>query len=118
MTSQFVLRVAILGFIALAMFSIIFLRLWYLQVLSGNKYVEAAQNNRVREFQIVAPRGEIQDRNGNVLVGNRTALSLQVETDKMPSGEVAQHAEFRRLGQVIGLDASQVEHKIEADMKE
>jgi penicillin-binding protein 2 len=78
-TSQFAFRVAVLGGIALVMFSIIFLRLWYLQVLSGDKYLAEAQNNQVREIRVQAPRGEILDRNGKVLVDNRTALALQVE---------------------------------------
>ena len=68
-----------LGGIALAMFSIIFFRLWYLEVLSGDEYLEQAQNNRVREIKVPAPRGEILDRNGEVLVDNRTALALQVQ---------------------------------------
>jgi penicillin-binding protein 2 len=32
-------RVAIIGGIAIALFSVIFFRLWYLQVLSGEQYV-------------------------------------------------------------------------------
>lgn len=113
MTSQFALRVAILGGLALAMFSIIFLRLWYLQVLSGDKYTEAAQNNRIREVKIVAPRGEIEDRNGQVLVGNRTALSLQIQPDRLPHGRSARKQELRSLSKVVGLTVRQIEHKID-----
>ena len=54
-TSQFAFRVAVLGGIALVLFSIIFLRLWYLQVLSGDKYLAEAQNNQVREIRVQAP---------------------------------------------------------------
>jgi len=39
MSSGFALRVAILGGAALVMFAVIFFRLWYLQVLSGDKYL-------------------------------------------------------------------------------
>ena len=58
------LRVAVLGGIALVAFAIIFLRLWYLEVLSGDQYLAEAQNNQVREFTVQAPRGEILDRFG------------------------------------------------------
>ena len=34
-------------------------RLWYLQVLSGDHYLAQADNNRVREVKIQAPRGRI-----------------------------------------------------------
>ena len=36
LTPQLALRVAILGFLALTVFSILFLRLWALQVLAGD----------------------------------------------------------------------------------
>ena len=77
-------RVAILGGIALIAFGVILFRLWYLQVLSGDRYLAEAQGNRVREVTVQAPRGEILDRDGEVLVGNRTALALQVRKDELP----------------------------------
>ena len=73
-TPQLALRVAILGGVALALFAIVFFRLWYLQILSGDRYLAEANNNRVREVKVEAPRGQIVDRNGTVLVDNRTAL--------------------------------------------
>ena len=36
LTPQLALRVAVLGFFALALFAVLFLRLWALQVLSGD----------------------------------------------------------------------------------
>ena len=78
MSSGFALRVAIMGGAALVMFAVIFFRLWYLQVLSGDKYLAEANNNRIREIRVTAPRGQILDRNGRVLVENRTSLALQL----------------------------------------
>ena len=46
------------------MFAIIFFRLWFLQVLSGDKYLAEANNNQVRDVVVPAPRGDIVDRNG------------------------------------------------------
>jgi penicillin-binding protein 2 len=48
LTPQLAFRVAIIGGIALVAFAVIFFRLWYLQVLSGDKYVAEAQNNQLR----------------------------------------------------------------------
>ena len=70
-TPQLAWRVAILGGVALTMFAVIFLRLWFLQVLSGDKYLAEANDNRVRDITIQAPRGDVVDRNGTVLVDNR-----------------------------------------------
>ena len=64
LTPKLAFRVAVIGGVALVMFSVIFFRLWYLQVLSGDNYVAAARDNRVREIKVQAPRGEIVDRHG------------------------------------------------------
>ncbi|MEA2323605.1 MAG: penicillin-binding protein 2, partial [Solirubrobacteraceae bacterium] len=72
-TPQLALRVAVLGVIAFALFGTIFFRLWFLQVLSGDQYLQQARDNRVREVTVQAPRGAIVDRNGNSLVENRVA---------------------------------------------
>ena len=70
--------------IAIAIFSVVFLRLWYLEVLSGDKYRDLANDNRVREVRVQAPRGDILDRDGKVLVANRTELALQVDPEDLP----------------------------------
>ncbi|MGH2981922.1 MAG: penicillin-binding protein 2, partial [Solirubrobacterales bacterium] len=98
MSSGFALRVAILGGAALLMFAVIFFRLWYLQVLSGDKYLAEANNNRIREIRVTAPRGEILDRNGEVLVENRTSLALQLNPQKLPADMQERRAELARLG--------------------
>ncbi|MBJ7521519.1 MAG: hypothetical protein JHC84_17605, partial [Solirubrobacteraceae bacterium] len=86
-TPQLALRVAIFGGIALVLFAVIFFRLWYLQVLSGDQYLAEANDNRVRELRIQAPRGEIVDRNGRVLVTNRRAIVVQLDPSKLPESE-------------------------------
>ena len=67
-TPQLALRVALLGGFAFALFAIVFFRLWFLQVLTGEDYVSQARENRVRKVRIEAPRGDIVDRNGRTLV--------------------------------------------------
>jgi penicillin-binding protein 2 len=84
LTPQLALRVAILGSFALAMFAIIFFRLWFLQVLSGNKYVAQAQVNRVRDIGIPAARGEILDQNGNPLVTSTRATAVEISPLSLP----------------------------------
>ena len=118
MTTQFALRVAILGGAALVMFSLIFFRLWYLEVLSGDKYLEQAQNNRVREIKVQAPRGQIVDRNGRVLVDNRTALALQVKADEMPASGAERKREIERLADVSGISAKRIETEIRRQTRE
>jgi penicillin-binding protein 2 len=118
MPAQFALRVAILGGVGLVAFAIVFLRLWYLEVLSGDKYVAQAQNNQVREFTVQAPRGEILDRHGRVLVDNRTALELQVKPTELPRSRERRARLFERVGEVANLRPKQIRNKIRAEAKE
>ncbi len=116
--SQFALRVAVLSGFALVMFSIIFFRLWYLQVLSGDKYLAQAQNNQIREITVRAPRGEILDRTGQVLVDNRTSLALQLLPTELPHRKYKRQQEFKRLGSVIGMDPKEINKQIRKQTKE
>jgi penicillin-binding protein 2 len=118
MPAQFSLRVAVLGGIALVMFAIVFLRLWYLEVLSGDRYLAEAQNNQVREFTVQAPRGEITDREGEVLVDNRTALELQVKTTELPLTKERRTLLFKRLGEAVGMSPEQIRKQIRVQTKE
>src|SRR5687768_5201471 len=78
-TPQLALRVATLGVLAFVVFGIVFFRLWYLQVLDGDKYLAEARENRVRTERISAPRGPILDRNGLPLVENRRATVVSID---------------------------------------
>jgi penicillin-binding protein 2 len=118
MPAQFALRVAILSGLALVMFSIIFFRLWYLQVLSGDRYLKAAENNQVREITVRAPRGEVLDRNGQTLVANRAALALQLQPTELPRSQRKLRQEFARLGQVIGMSPDQIQRQLREQTKE
>jgi penicillin-binding protein 2 len=100
MSNKLALRVAIFGGVALALFVVLFFRLWFLQVLNGDKYLAEAKNNRTREFRISAPRGEILDRNGKVLVSNRTSLTLQVNPNKLPEDPRERRAELAQLAKL------------------
>ncbi len=84
MSPQLALRVAILGTFALAMFAIIFFRLWFLQVLSGDQYLAQASTNRVRNIAIPAARGQIVDRSGTVLVDSTPVPAVLVSPPDLP----------------------------------
>jgi penicillin-binding protein 2 len=84
LTPQLALRIAMIGTFALAMFTIIFFRLWFLQVLSGDKYLAQASVNYVRNVDTPAPRGEMLDVNGDVLVRSVESLAVQISPPDLP----------------------------------
>ena len=115
--AQFGFRVAILGGFAVVVFSIIFFRLWYLEVLSGDRYLAEANNNQIREVTVQAPRGEILDREGRRLVANRTALALQVRTTELPRGEDRRTQVLRRVAEVSGMGLEKIRKEIRLQRK-
>jgi len=110
--SRLYLRVAVIGGVAAVLFAILFFRLWNLQVLSGDEYLAEAKNNRTREYKVIAPRGDILDRDGNVLVDNRTSLALQVNTTKLPEDPAEERAELVRLGELAHMSLRKVRRTI------
>ena len=115
MTPQLALRVAVVGSFALGLFAIIFFRLWFLQVLSGDQYVKAATVNRVRKIEVAAPRGEVLDSSGAALVDSVKTLAVQISPedltvpvtlDKLETLEHPPKADaivYNRLAHVLGL---------------
>ena len=89
------MRVAIISALAIAMFSVIFFRLWFLQVLSSETYVHQANVNRVRDLPIAAPRGQLLDREGKPIVASTTTNAVQIVPSALPESEVIQ-AQIRR----------------------
>jgi len=85
LTPQLALRVAILGVVTLVAFTILFFRLWSLQVLSGDEHLNAAQNNQLRLVRVEAPRGPILDRRGRVVVSNVPGTAVQLWVGAMPT---------------------------------
>src|SRR5215210_4701236 len=117
-TPQLAVRVAILGGVALALFGIVFFRLWYLQVLSGDRYLAEAKQNRVREIKVEAPRGKIVDRNGTMLIDNRTALSVEVQPQRLPSAGLKRTRMIKRLGYALDMSPKRIRATISRETRQ
>jgi len=57
-------------------FSLIILRLCYLQIIKGPKYAELSANNRIRQSALPAPRGHIFSSDNQTLVDNTPSFDL------------------------------------------
>jgi penicillin-binding protein 2 len=85
MSPQLARRVAIVGTFALAIFAILYFRLWFLQVLSSNQYAHAASVNFVRDVEVPAPRGQILDSSGQILASSRRAYAVEISPPNLPA---------------------------------
>jgi penicillin-binding protein 2 len=112
LTPQLALRVAVLAFVALAVFGVLFLRLWALQILSGDTYLAQANDNRVRTLRIDAPRGAILDHAGHVLVSNVVGTRVELWPADLPKTWKAQLAELRSLEHVTGVPVRELVRRL------
>lgn len=111
------LRLTFLTVLIVALFLSLFGRLWFLQVLAGDRYAELAESNRVRTVYTDAPRGRILDREGRELVGNRPALTISADRQQLldANGDpVDENAEvvLARLSELLQLDLEEITEQL------
>ncbi len=96
--------------------AVIFFRLCYLQVLSGDNYVAAAMENLVGAIKVLARGGEIVDRHGQKLVENRSSFSIKVTPDKLPNRRADRREVYGRLAQLLNLNPRRLEKRVEGEL--
>lgn len=72
----------IIVFFAVFIF-ILFLRLFDLTIVEGEKYKEMADAIRMKKIPISAPRGEIRDRYGRILAANKPSFTVQIMKNEL-----------------------------------
>lgn len=85
------IRILALCLCMLLIFGALVYRLIQLQLIQGPNTTAALNANVIREYDEIASRGEIMDRNGTVMVGNALGFSVQLdyyEWDRTRQNEV------------------------------
>lgn len=95
-------RVVTLAVLTALVFVVLGSRLWYMQVLSGDSFNEAAQQTQTREVKIPSQRGVIYDRNMDVLASNVPGLNVTVIPDEISREKV------RELAGIVGANVETV----------
>jgi penicillin-binding protein 2 len=114
LTNRLNLRIAILGAVVVAAIATVLLRLWSLQILDGQHYRTLAQDHGVLDVRVHPPRGEILDRNGKVLVDNRTVMTLQLRPSDLPNDRTDRRRELAKLGDLLGLSQREIRQRVRA----
>jgi len=104
------LRLAFLSLVVVSLFVLLLARLWFLQVMVGERYSDLAQGNAVRTIVLEAPRGKVLDRDGDTLVRNRFALVVSVRPEEMGERKGAVLAD---LADLLGMAPGEMTRRIE-----
>lgn len=86
------------------------LRLWFLQIYRGEEYKAMAENNRVRTQDIIAPRGNIVDRHGRMIVSNRPSFNILWYKDDAPDPDLV----IKRIARIVNEDIAVLLGRIRA----
>lgn len=87
---------------------IVFLRLFYVQIIQHDKLTELAKTNWDREIPFTSERGEITDRNGKLIVTNELAPTLYF----MPTQNDNIEDAANQIAAVLNLDAKKLYEKM------
>ncbi|MBO6177727.1 MAG: penicillin-binding protein 2 [Selenomonadaceae bacterium] len=103
-------RIKVLGVCVSLVIMILLLRVFYLQVIDGEKYARLAEGNRIRIIKEIAPRGTFYDRNGEPLVLNRPNFIVSI----VPRVEPVKDEVLKRLAKLLDVPINDIRKKIEA----
>ena len=84
---EFGLRIVLAKVFVCLIFSLMGMRLWYLQGMKGTYYRDLSENNRTRTIRTASPRGTIFDREGRILVRNRASFDVGLLLEDTPDPE-------------------------------
>lgn len=102
------MRLTAVQYIILAIFLMLAYGLWRLQVSQSNMYSTLAEQNRIRNVPILAPRGKIVDRNGRTIVDNYRSVTALLLRDS--ARDLKADADLIASG--LHMDAKEVKDKI------
>lgn len=100
-------RFGVLGGLAAAIFALLGGKLWSMQVMNSSEYAIEAEKNLYTTVRTPAPRGGIFDRNGNVLVANRSSQTVLAEKEVADSYDTV-----RRLSSVLGIPVGIIRQRL------
>jgi penicillin-binding protein 2 len=103
--SSLTIRLVVLQVGCAVVFTVLAFSFWYFQVVQGEKFRELAENNHQRTIPLRAPRGVMLDRNGAVLVENRSSFTISIVREQTTDLDRT----IRTLSDVAGLDPKYVQ---------
>ena len=88
---------------------VLFLKLFYLTIVKGDYYRDMSENTRIRDVEIAAPRGNIYDRNGEILATNKTVFTASIlKHEFLEHDKEDRNKNLRDLSRLLELDGSNI----------
>ena len=97
------------------LFVILLFRLYSLQHTHYDENFQRSENNRLRRVELVAERGFIYDRNGEVLVRNRPSYQIALQALNLPRKKADRDSIFNTLLHIVDKDGKRMLDSLSLD---
>jgi penicillin-binding protein 2 len=77
-------RISFVGYLIVAAVLVLTFGFWNHQMVESSYYAQKAEANQIRQVPLIAQRGRIYDRNGNVLADNRPSYNIVLIRENSP----------------------------------
>ncbi len=108
---RFAVRLSVLGFIFVGLFSVLGLRLWFLQVAEGPAIARATEEQTWIQKSTHALRGDIRDRNGTLLVTSQFVPAVVVDRTFVQPEQ--REGLVQQLSALLGIDPGELDQMYE-----
>src|SRR6476620_11493978 len=108
------MRLTALQYGVIVIFSMLAVSVWVWQVVQHDKFAEMAENNHQRTLALRAPRGLVFDRDGKILVENRSSYSVSIVRERTKDLQRT----IRLLASVLGIDESRIREIVDRHRRE
>jgi len=108
---RFAVRLSVLGLVFVVLFSVVGLRLWFVQVAEGPAIAQAAEEQTWIQKTTHAPRGDIYDRNGTLLATSRMVPAVEIDRTFVQPDQRADLVQ--RLSALLAIDPVELDQMYE-----
>jgi penicillin-binding protein 2 len=108
------IRLSVLQYLVAVVFAALAVGFWIFQIAQHQKFLETAENNRLRKLPLPAPRGVLLDRDGKILVENQNTLNIALVREQTKNvGDV-----LRLLAAATGVSETQLRDTVNRRRRE
>jgi penicillin-binding protein 2 len=108
------IRLSVLQYLIAVVFAALAVAFWIFQIAQHDKFLEMAENNRLRRLPLPAARGVLLDRHGTVLVENHSTFNIALVREQ--TRDIPQV--LRRVAAVTGVDEQELQEIVSRRRRE
>src|SRR5215813_9136200 len=107
-------RISFIGYVVAAVLLVLLFGFWNAQIVQSGYYQQRAEENRIRQVPLIAPRGRIYDREHRIIADNRPSYNIILIRETSPH-TLSETAELLSTG--ISMTKEEVMERIERSIK-